>query len=291
MATTRFNSIIVAAARSLQAERTTAGPSGDSAANGFTSAVLSDYANRAVRDFIRDTFAQLKENFGNLIPEYVKRATLTLVAGVAALPSSAWLVLDVQTSDHATKFTKLESKEVDDVMAGQDGMMDPSASQPVFWQEGLNLYTLGVTTGNVIVRYIMKHEDITVVTASTGNGTIYTTAANLTWTAATKILTVAGQLHMFGGADETNKIIIFRTAAIVYIGRIVSYRITIGSDCEITLSGDGLPGGDIAAPNIIEFVVSDFSPDVNDILLNDQHFGDIITRMLAMAHVDLAMKV
>lgn len=275
MATTRFNANILEAARRLKDQRTSAGTSEDSSKR-YKSAVLSAYQNRAVRDIIRETYEALGEAFGDVIPEQVKTSgTLSLTAGVVAKPSDAWYALDLVKSDRTVKFWKLPHRQVEDVLTGSDGLIVPSATRPVFWEEGQNVKTNGLTSGNVIMKYVRAHQDISVITSATGNGTIYTTANDLTWTAATKTLTVALQAGLLTSAD-VNKLLMFRTSGIVYVGRIES----VSGDLDVVLFGDGLPAGNIAVPNIIEFVVSDLQPDGNDLTLNAEFDGEIVDRMI-----------
>jgi hypothetical protein len=48
------------------------------------------------------------------------------------------------------------------VRSGQDGIIVPSATRPVFWEEDGIVKTLGILDANVIGRYIKLHADIVV---------------------------------------------------------------------------------------------------------------------------------
>lgn len=285
MATTKFNANIIEAARRLKSARTSAGPSEDSTKK-YSSALLTQYENRAVRDLLKELYEALGDKgFGDVVPEYIATSpALTLASGIVAKPADAWHITDLLKSDRTVKFHKIPSLEVENVRSGQDGLIVPSATRPVFWEEGPNIYTLGLTTGDVIARYVKTHQDITVITDAAGNGTIYTTAANLTWTAATKTVAIAA-ISIFSSAD-VNKLLIFRTSSIVYIGTIQSVTEVGGTTTNLVLSGDGLPAGNIAAPNIIELVMSDVGPGATDLKLADNHFGNIIDRMVAFGLAD-----
>jgi len=284
MATTKKNSLILAAARKIKDERTSAGTSSDTGAK-YSSALWSEYADRAVRDFLTDQLVTLgKEEFARKFPEYIKTSTtLTLSSGSVAKPSDCWFVIDLSKSDLSLKFEPLEPDEVGSVLVGEAGLDNATASRPKFYEEGANIKTLGLTSGDVIARYIRTQPDITVLTATAGNGTIYATAANLTWTAATQLLTIDAVSIL--DSDDLNRLIMFRTATVVYVGRISAVS-EAGGDTLVTIAGDGLPAGNISPSNIIEFVVSDLWPEDTDLKLNDNWFGQIIDRMVAMAEAD-----
>ena len=285
MATTKKNSIILVAARRLKDARTSAGSSSDTGAV-YTSAILSDYCDRAVREFLKEKLLTLgKEEFARQFPEYIKTSTtLTLAAGSVAKPSDCWFVLDLHKTDLSVKFEPLEPDEVGSVLTSDAGLDNASATHPKFYEEGSNIKTLGVTTGDVYARYIRTQPDITILTAAAGNGTIYTTSANLIWTAATNLLTIAAISIL--DSDDINRLIMFRTATIVYVGRITAVSETGGTTTLVTITGDGLPAGNLTAPNIVEFVVSDLWPEDTDLDLNDNHFGEIIDQMVQFAEED-----
>lgn len=281
MATTKLNSLIVEAARRLKDQRSTAASSDDTG-KVYNSAVLTGYANRAVRELLRELFEQYGEKFGDLVPEYMRTSSaLTLAAGVTAQPADAWFVLNLVKSDRTVKFHKVPSNIVEDVRSGEHGTIVPSLTRPVFWQEGGSIYTLGVTTGDVIGRYVRVHPDLSVITTAVGNGVIYATAGNLTWTAATKTLTVSGGAGTLTSAD-VNKVLMFRTATVVYLGRIQG----VSGDMDVVLYGDALPTGNILPSNIIEFVVSDRDPDSNDLALGNIWFPIVLDKMVRMGRED-----
>ena len=285
MATSNLNSLILATARKLKDARTNPSSVGDTG-RVYSSAVLTDYANRAVRDFLRDALKSLGPKlFAETFPEYIKTSsTLTLAAGSVAKPTDALFVIGLMKSDLTLNFEPVKAEELASVLTGAAGLLNASATQPLFYDEAGNIKTLGVTTGDVIARYIRVHPDLTVITTAVGNGTIYTTAANITWTAATKLLTIDDDPFFSG--DQTNRLIMFRTATIVYVGRIQSQTVDLSANTLVTIDGDGLPAGNISAPNIIEMVVSGLWPDGSDLKLNAIWYGEIVERMTAMAEAD-----
>jgi hypothetical protein len=286
MATTRFNSNILAAARRLKDERSSASPTDDTG-HVFSSALLSEYENRSVRDVLKKVYDDLGEKaFGNVFPEYMLTSgALNLSAGALVKPADCWHVVDLVKSDLSVKFHKLKSSEIEDVRAAQNGVIVPSATRPVFWEEAASIYTLGLVNATVIARYIKTHPDLVVSTDAVGNGKIHTTAADLDWHASTKVLEVAGTTTFVIDAD-VGKMIIFRTAAVVYVGRIASVSAPTTAT-EITVSGDALPAGNIHPSDIIEVLVSDLWPDGTDLLLNPNWYGAIIDSMVAFGLEDL----
>jgi hypothetical protein len=285
MATVVLDSLILAAARKLKDQRTSAGP-GDDTGHVYNSALLTEYANRAVRDFLKDAYKTLgRDGFPELFPEYIKQSgTLTLSSGAVAKPADAFFIVDLVVSDLSLKFDPLPQSKVPQVQVGDAGLDNASATHPKFWEEAGYIKTLGVTTGNVIARYIKKHSDLVVVTDAVGNGIIYTTAANLTWTAATKLLTIASTTGLLDSGD-LNKLILFRTSTVVYVGRISAVS-EAGGSTLVTLTGDGLPAGNISPSNIVEFVISDLWPDDSDLVLNQNWHGEILDRMVGMGEQD-----
>jgi len=209
---------------------------------------------------------------------------LTLSSGVVAKPADAWFILDVYTEAGTYRFDELNARKRGQVIVADGGLDNASATHPKFFDEAGNINTLGITSGNIKARYVRLQPDLTVSVVAAGNGTIYATAANLTWAAATKLLTVTGANTLFS-ISPVNKIIMFRTSSVVYIGRIASYDQS-ASDCVLTLTSDGLPAGNINPSSIIELVVSDLWPDDADLVLDVMWHGDVIEKMTAMGEQD-----
>jgi len=290
MATTLFNLNILAAARKRLDKRSSAGP-GDDTGHVYSSGLWSEYQNRAVRDILKLLYDSVGEkDFGNIIPEYmVTSGSLSLVGGVFAKPADCWHVVDLVKSDLSVKFHKLKSSEVEDVRAGQNGVIVPTATRPVFWEEGPNIYTLGLTSATVIARYIKTHQDIVVSVAPIDAGHKYLTAANIEYVAATKTLRITDTLPAGGWvAADANRDLVFYTASQVYKGRIVSVTLDSGPDhIDIVITGDGIPATNISASNILAVVTPAISgSDDADLKLNGNFFGDLIDRMAAFALED-----
>jgi hypothetical protein len=287
MATTNLNTLIRAAARKLKDERTSPASSDDTG-HVYSSALLTEYANRAVRDFLRDSFKALgKDRFAELFPEYIKQSgVLTLASGLAAKPSDAFLVIDLFVSDLSLKFDPLGESKVAQVQVSDAGLDNASATHPKFWDEDGSIKTLGVTSGSVIARYISIHPDLSVITTATSAGTVYTTAANLSYTAATKLLIIDGELHIFDTNIPTNQVIQLWTSTTVYTGRVSSYHITIGGDAEVYLDGENLPASDIVPSNLLGIAISGSGPNPNDIKLKEYWHGEILERMVQMGEAD-----
>lgn len=276
MATTKFNAIILAAARRLKTPRAAA----TTDVEPYTSAILTEYANRAVRDMLTEHLKGMGEaRFAEFFPEYVKESgALALSTGVTAKPSDALLVLDVVNDTKTLKFYKLAQPSVQSVRAGIDKLIVPSATRPVFFEENALIQTLGVTTGNIIARYIQTHQDISPIITAAGNGNFNTAAGS--WTASSR--TLAATMNAAFVAGDMNKRIMFRSATVVYAGWI-ERQVTAGS---VVVRGDGLPTANITAGNVIDVMVSDLDPDASDLKLNAAWHGAIIDRMVALAMAD-----
>ena len=228
-----------------------------------------------------------KDAFVKLFPEYVKESgTLVLSGGKVAKPTDAFLVIDLMMTDLSLYFDPLDEKKIAQVKVSDAGLDNASATHPKFWDDNGYINTLGVTSGNVTARYITTPPDLSVITAAANSGTAYTTAANLTYTASTRLITDTGGLHIFDTNIPTNQVILFWTASTVYSGRVSSYHSTVGGDMQIYLSGENLPASDIVAPNLLGFAITGSGPDSNDLTLNPLWHGEIIERMAAMGEKD-----
>lgn len=297
VATSNFNSIILASARKLKDERTYPTSAGDTG-KVFTAAVLAEYTNRAVRDFLTAQFIKLtealgqaaaKEEFARRFPEYIATSgSLTLSSGSVAKPTDCWFVLDLSKSDLSLKFEPLEPDEIGSVLVSDAGLDNASATHPKFYEQGTTIKTLGVTSGDVIARYIRFQTDITSVTGTAGNGHIFTDAAYVTWTAATRLLSfnIAGSPSGYTASD-IGKVVSFRTATVAYVGIIEAVN-SSADPITVTLRGDGIPSGNIAAPDIIDIICADVGPVDSDLKLNANWYGEIIERVVAMGEADQA---
>jgi hypothetical protein len=285
--TTYLNNLILATARKLKDERTSAASSDDTG-HVYSSALLTEYANRAVRNYLAAELNSLGiKAFARKYPEYVKQSSaLSLSSGSVAKPADALFVFDLVLSDLSLRFDPISQENVAQALAGEAGLGAPSATHPGFYEESGNIKTLGVTSGTVLARYISVHPDLAVITTATSVGIIYTTAANLTWTAATKLLTVDGELHLFDTIDPTNQIIQFWKSGVVYTGRVSSYHITIGGDAEVYVQGEALPASDITPSSLLGLAISGHGPEADDLKLNEHWHGEILERMVQMGQAD-----
>jgi len=279
MATTNTNNLILAIARRLKDARISADPS-DDAGKRFSSKLLTEYLNKAIRDFLVDKFITFGEKgFMEMFPEYVKTGTsITLTNGVVPKPYDAFTVVDLRQGN--IKFRKIRQDAVNDVILGIDPLIIPSSNSPVFYEENGNIYTLGITSGSVIPRYIKTHTDLVVSTASSGNGKYSTSPNSISYDVSTSTISGATMNTPFSSSD-VNKRIMFNTNSAVYTGVISSYI----SSISVTISGDNLPSQNINAGGILSLLVAD--NDINDITINPYWYGEIIERAVVLANEDV----
>ena len=270
MATTKFNNIILDTARILKAARTLATDD----AGSYTSALLTRYANRSIRKFLIERIQQLMPfQFAEAFPEYVKESgALTLTAGLTAKPTDAIYILEVRQG--STRFSRVQQKDVESLVTGINRTMVPSATKPFFWEDGGNINTLGVTSGNITARYIVVHQDISPITGSTSSGT--SNSGSGTWVSSTRTLTCA--MDRSFSSNDINKLIAFGGTTVGYIGIIES--VTNGT--TVVLRGDGLPGN--FSPSKV--LLSDTTPDSNDLKLNEYWHPEMVQRCVQMALAD-----
>lgn len=286
MATTNLNAIILAAARKLKDQRSSAG-AGDDSGKRYVSALLTEYANRAVRDLIRELFEVYRERIGDVLPEYMKTSgTLSLTNGVVTPPPDLWYAMDLVKSDRTVKFHKLESEQVETVWSGQDKLIVPSATRPVFWQEAQKLYTLGLTNDNVIVRYLRAHLDIGVVTTTLGVGKYLASGAfiyNSAGALGKIVYPDNGVMSVnFAAGDIGKWVSLFIGGFGVALARITNTFASVPS-VGIVIEGDGLPSG---TSGVTQILMSDLQPDGNDLILSPQWHGEIINRVVQFGVAD-----
>ena len=282
MATTKFNLIITDTAQILKATRANATLD----AGTYTSAMLARYANRAIREFLIEKLVTLTPfQFAEAYPEYVQESgALTLAAGVVAKPSDSIYILEVRQG--TTRFARVQQKDVEGLVTQIGGVvanrtMIPSATRPFFWDDGGNIHTLGITSGDIVARYVVVHQDIAPSIASAGVGKYGTSIGLATYTAATNTLAGATMSVNFAVTDVNKNIMLLSTGTIkVYLGKIASYI----STTSVTLAGDGLPTTNLAADDITAILVSDV--DITDLKLNEYWHPEIVQRCVQMALAD-----
>ena len=220
-----------------------------------------------------------------LIASYVSATSVTVsgdnlpASDISTNDISAMVVdYDIWATYSATFFEKLKQKEVEDIRSGYDGLTKPSSTRPVFWEENGYIYTLGITTGNVVARYIVTHQDVTPVTSAVGNGN-WATITSGAWNAATRALTTT--MNTSFAATDVGKKIMFRSTTVTYFGIIERFV----STTSVIIRGDGLPGSDIPG-TVAEVVVSDIDPDSSDLKLNQYWCAQVINRAVTYALQD-----
>jgi len=282
VATTKFNKLIREVARRLQEPQSAhADYLAGTAYDRYSVALVAGYLNDAIREEIEALFMQYGERFPDLVPEMTKfSGALPLNAGSLLKPSDFLFPLGMVKSDNTIIFRKIKGINISAALAGIDPDLQGSATEPVFYDEGTYLRTLGVTGGNVVLRYVIKHLDIVVSEAAAGNGKWLT--ANGAYTSATKRLT--GAFNVAKSTADAGKDVMFRTTVKVYHNRILSTDPDAFS--YYVLDGTDLPVADIASGDIIQCLVSDLAPQSTDLQLSENHFGRIIERAVQKGIVD-----
>jgi hypothetical protein len=283
MSSVKFNNNILEAAARMKDARTTAASSDDTNKR-YTSAMWTRYQNRAIRDFLLEWFQKIgPDEFQNLFPEYIKTGSpLTLSSGSVATPADAFVVTELKNSAGTIKFWRIEQKTVQDVLLGIDGLIVPSATRPVFYEEAGNIKTLGITTGDVIPRYIKTHQDIAVSVASAGTGKVKTGGSGA-FNASTRTLSGLVMSPVFASGDEGKWLMFIDTTGTVsvFMARIES----VVSATSVILTDDyGLPASNIVAGQVGDVLVADI--DNVDLVLPEYWHGNIINRMVQFAMQD-----
>lgn len=284
MPTINFNNNVLAAARRLKDART--GPTSiDDTGKRFSSALLSEYENRAVRDMIRANYQQLQNKIATLFPEYMKiSASTNLIAGTSyasiPIPSDCWYATDVSYANYSGKFYRVPQDRIETVKNGQDPLIVPSTTRPVWWQENNLICVLPASLSSaIIIRYLKVHQDIQPIIGMNAAGD-YLTSGSPTFTLATNTLS-GGTYHNGGFTNaDINKLVIFRdTTPYVYIGQIAS----VNSANSVVLYGYGLPTGNVTVADVIK---PDYLSVPPDLQINPSWYGEIIDRMVAFGEAD-----
>jgi hypothetical protein len=263
MATVKFNSIVTELFTRLKDPIAVANLSGAV----YSNTLVCYHLNRAIRDFLIEKIVALKKDFPEVFPEYVKIGSqITLTSGSVAKPSDCFTVLDLNIG--GVKFTKVDQFRVNDIINGFEPVIIPSASMPIFWEEGSNIKTYGLTSGNVIPRYIVLHNDISPIVSTLGN---WNTASG-SYTTATRVL--AATMYYSLGAANINNPVMFRSDTASYQG-IVASSPSAGS---VVLRGDGLPASDVAT--VLQILMSTTIPDSSDLYLSSYWYGEIVERAI-----------
>jgi len=281
MATTNFNIIVLNLARLLKTPRLLATDD----VQPYTSAYLTQKVNEAVRDFLKEKFLEYgPERFETMFPEYVKESGALTNNGMVIKPVDAFLVLGVRNAGlPSVSFYPVPPNDIEDVKAGTNRMIVPSATKPVFWEENGVIVTAGIASGSAYVRYISTPTDIVPITTAVGSG-FWSTAAGA-YTAATRTLTATMSRAFVNG--DVNKLIAFGTATATYGGRIESRT----DDSTVVLAGENLPTGNILAASVLNVIVLETDPDAADLKLKKYWHGEILSRAYQQALTDARLNV
>ena len=138
----RFGANIITAARRLHDYRAVAESSGDGALR-YTSDLLRQYQNMAIKDLIRETYVAARDQVDKILPEMVSEsADITLSGGgVGTLPTGVWIVLEAAKSDYSIYYQKIDQNPLK-VRANRDALMVPSATKPFWYQIGTTIQIL-----------------------------------------------------------------------------------------------------------------------------------------------------
>ncbi|GEM_PF-4775187 len=227
----------------------------------YSAVLVAGYVNGAIRDVVRLKLLEYGDQFPDKMPEVLKASgPLTVTNGALLRPVDCLVVLGVTSG--SLFYRRLPGRSIAAALSGLDPALTGSATEPVFYEEGRYLYTLGKTDGDVVLHYIIKHQDIVISTAASGNGKWYT-GANGAYTLATKKIT--GTFSTVLAAGDVGKNIMFRSATKVHHARISSFI----DATNVTVAGSDLPAGNIAAGSVIQMLVSDISPETTDLQLSE----------------------
>lgn len=154
----------------VQEYRSSAGSDGDTNMR-WKSVNWQGYVNRSLAELVMKKFTEMGEKFGDVMPEFVKTsAELQLAGGTVAKPADAFVFFELMKSDGTAFFYRITSDRVLKVKTGADALLTPSEDEPVYWEEGVNLYVLPAEANawKVVGRYVVTPTELTVVTGAGG---------------------------------------------------------------------------------------------------------------------------
>jgi len=163
MPTPNFDQNILAASRRLQDLRTDPSPAGDPG-HRYTSALLTYYQNAAVRDLLTETLKAKGDDIGSIFPEYMKSAQQALTSNSFATPTDLWLLTQMTIPATGVNVYPIKQDEVLFVTQGLNPLIQLTANNPGFYQEGQSviLYPAATypQTNSVQLRYFINYVDI-----------------------------------------------------------------------------------------------------------------------------------
>lgn len=140
----RFAANIITAARRLHDNRTVAESSGDGTLR-YSSDLLRQYQNMAIRDLVKDLYLQHGANVDSVIPELVSESgDITLTNNAGNMPADGWIILEASKNDYTLYYEKIDTNPLK-VKNNRDPLIQPTASRPYFYQVGKTLQVLPVT--------------------------------------------------------------------------------------------------------------------------------------------------
>jgi hypothetical protein len=266
--TARFNQNIIVAANRVQDRRTDPSALGDTGRR-YKSLDWQAYQNRAIREIIFDTFKALGAKFGNMVPEYMRTSgDLPVIANRTVRPVDAWIVTEAMDTAHKARVQVLGDDEIIDVIVGKNTLITPTDKRPVLYQEGDGLIILPKPTAitAIVARYIKVHQDIVVNISTTSAGN-FLNVGFANYTSATRQLQGV-MLIPFADTD------------------IIESRVDADT---VVLTPGSVPPGSVAT--IDQVLVSDNSPDDNDLILKPTWDSQIIDKMVQYASQDASRNI
>lgn len=164
MPSPRFDANIVTAGNRLHDNRTLATADPLETTLRYSATLLTKYQNAAIRATIRDAYLRDPENFALVMPEMIGiSGTIALTSGVGTLPTDCWVVLEVSKSDYTWYAWRIRDNRLK-VLAGRDGMIQPTATKPAFYQTATTIVVLptSITGVNAVISYVKLLADMTI---------------------------------------------------------------------------------------------------------------------------------
>jgi hypothetical protein len=222
-----------------------------------------------------------------MVPESMRTSgDLPVIANRTVRPVDAWIVTEAMDTAHKARVQVLGDDEIIDVIVGKNTLITPTDKRPVLYQEGDGLIILPKPTAitAIVARYIKVHQDIVVNISTTSAGN-FLNVGFANYTSATRQL--QGVMLIPFADTDINKEVMFKDAgtSIVYRARIES---RVDAD-TVVLTPGSVPPGSVAT--IDQVLVSDNSPDDNDLILKPTWDSQIIDKMVQYASQDASRNI
>jgi hypothetical protein len=117
------------------------------------------YLTRKETGTINDEYANLAKGTKEKIDVFSTSSTLTFSSGIAAVPSNFYKCIMISTGTRGLEVQEIQKSDLPQINSSK--LTAPSASYPIYYKQGANIYILPTTISSATLDYIFKPADPT----------------------------------------------------------------------------------------------------------------------------------